>query len=202
MSSGGVAGNDASTQTDLSMCEFECDQVDNLADAWIEGWTKAHERSYKIRAEYVRQIDQLRLERQERLEQHNRTIEACELRLRSVQAELEDKRLSARKNRRALVAAREELNRHRALADDLNQQKDSNATLRARVRKLEDAVMHARLQRGGGRLASAIEKLARCPAAGRRLAAAVHPDKAPADCSEIAAELFKFVQGARESASS
>ena len=45
---------------------------------------------------------------------------------------------------------------------------------------------------------SAIEKLAKSPAVGKRLAAACHPDQAPDDCSELATELFRFVQNIRD----
>ena len=35
-------------------------------------------------------------------------------------------------------------------------------------------------------------------AAGKRLAAACHPDKVPAELCDIATELFRFVQSGRE----
>ena len=150
---------------------------------------------------YVKEIDKLRTLDEE----HRRAVKMCETRLQSVQADLESKRRSTHKYKCALVSAKEELDRHRGLEDALRKQsekqKDHSAALELRVRKLEHALLDARTQRAGGRLVSAIAKLAKGPI-GKRLAAAVHPDKAPAECSDLATELFKFVQGARESSSS
>lgn len=157
---------------------------------------------HKTIDKHIKEIDKLRQERREREEEHKRAVGVYEARMQSTQVELESKRISARKNKCALVSAKQELNRLRGLEDALGQQKDTNATLKIRVRKLEEAVMHARLQRGGGRLASAIDKLAKCPAVGKRLAAAVHPDKVPAEYNDLALELFKFVQNVRDSSSS
>ena len=153
-----------------------------------------------------RELDDLRQEtdrvRRERDDEHMR----AEKRLRSMQSELESMRLSARKNKCALISAREELDRNRGIADALKKQTDLNAVLKSRVSTLEQTVKSLKLkqattraQRAGGRVVSAIEKLAKNPSVGKRLAAAVHPDKAPAECSELATELFKFVQGARDS---
>ena len=47
-------------------------------------------------------------------------------------------------------------------------------------------------------LVSAIKKLAKSPAVGKRLAAACHPDKVPVECNKRAVELFNFVQGVRD----
>ena len=162
----------------------------------------------KVNNKANRELDDLRQEmdrvRRERDDEHMR----AEKRLRSMQAELESMRLSARKNKCALISAREELDRNRGIADALNKQTDLNAVLKSRVStleqtvrtlKLKQAVFKTRAQRDGGRVASAIEKLAKNPSVGKRLAAAVHPDKTPAECSELATELFKFVQGARDS---
>eukprot|EP00966_Prymnesium_polylepis_P110108 2547827-Prymnesium_polylepis.1 len=57
-----------------------------------------------------------------------------------------------------------------------------------RVRKLEQAVFKARAQRDARSLGSAIQKLAASPAVGKRLAVTIHPDKVPAQCSDLATE--------------
>ena len=150
----------------------------------------------------VKEIDELRKERRDREEEHKRAVSVYEAGMQSTQVELESKRISARKNKCALVSAKQELDRLRGLEDALSQQKDLNAELKLRVRKLEQVVINVRAQRAGGRLASAIEKLAKSPAVGRRLAAACHPDKVPAECNDLAVELFRFVQGVRDSNSS
>ena len=80
----------------------------------------------------------------------------------------------------------------------LSEEKDRTASLELRVRKLEQTIERAEAQRGTGeRLVSAIEKIAKKKACGKRLAAAVHPDKFLPECSELATELFQFVQSKR-----
>ena len=124
-----------------------------------------------------------------------RETERYDAEFRSMQAELERERRAARSSNAARVETERLLGQCRRLSDaDAQKARD----LEHRVRKLERAVVKAQARRAGGRLVSAIEKLAKGPV-GKRLAAAVHPDKAPAECSELATELFKFVQGARES---
>ena len=127
-----------------------------------------------------------------------------------LQLKLANERRAARSSKAARVEAerllgeyRERSNKEAKKAEDvkcaLSKEKDRAASLERRVRALEQTVfIKARAQRDGGRVASAIEKLAKGPI-GKRLAAAVHPDKAPAECSDLATELFKFVQGARDS---
>ena len=76
---------------------------------------------------------------------------------------------------------------------------------RVRVRHLERLVKKlqkdARDARGDGRgdeMLSAIRKMAKSPAVGKRLAAACHPDKAPPELNLVAAELFRLVQDMRD----
>ena len=133
--------------------------------------------------------------RQER-DQLRWKAEQSDTEFRSMQAELERQRRAARSSKAARVETERLLDQYRRLSDTDAQKARE---LERRVRKLECAVMKAQAQRAGGRLVSVIAKLAKSPAVGKRLAAAVHPDKAPAECSELATELFKFVQGARES---
>ena len=45
---------------------------------------------------------------------------------------------------------------------------------------------------------TAIQKLTQSPAVAKRIAAACHPDKCPKELSEVASELFRFVQSMRE----
>ena len=47
-------------------------------------------------------------------------------------------------------------------------------------------------------LHSAFQKLARNPVVAKRIAAACHPDKCPKELSDVATQLFRFVQSIRE----
>ena len=71
------------------------------------------------------------------------------------------------------------------------------ANLEKQVSKLQNSLREARLT-DGGKLTSAIRKISASPKAGKRLAAAVHPDKVPSDLSDVATEIFRFVQGLRD----
>ena len=44
----------------------------------------------------------------------------------------------------------------------------------------------------------ALQKLTRCPTVAKRIAAACHPDKCPKELSDVASELFRFVQSNRK----
>ena len=61
------------------------------------------------------------------------------------------------------------------------------------VSKLQSEVRQG--QRG---VRAALQKLARSPVVAKRIAAAFHPDKCPQELSEVASELFRFVQSNRE----
>ena len=69
--------------------------------------------------------------------------------------------------------------------------------LERRVEKLEKTLRETRGNRSTNQLSSLICKLAKNPGAGKRLAAACHPDKMPAELNDIATELFRFVQSRR-----
>ena len=45
---------------------------------------------------------------------------------------------------------------------------------------------------------AAFQRLAQNPAVAKRIAAACHPDKCPKELSDVASELFRFVQSVRE----
>ena len=65
--------------------------------------------------------------------------------------------------------------------------------LQRRISKLQSEVRQG--QRG---VRAALQKLARSPVVAKRIAAAFHPDKCPQELSEVASELFRFVQSNRE----
>ena len=44
----------------------------------------------------------------------------------------------------------------------------------------------------------ALQKLTQCPKVAKRIAAACHPDKCPSELSDVASELFRFVQTNRK----
>ena len=70
--------------------------------------------------------------------------------------------------------------------------------LKSQVRELEAKLLAA--QQGTGSLSkmTVIKKLASNRTIGKRLAAAVHPDKVPSELSEPAADVFRFLQAIRE----
>ena len=71
---------------------------------------------------------------------------------------------------------------------------------RERADRLQRRVEKLEAQCGDGvnaKLTSAIRKLSKNPLAGKRLAAAVHPDKLPRELEQIATELFKCIQRLR-----
>ena len=76
--------------------------------------------------------------------------------------------------------------------------KESNRVrlLERRVENLEKELRERRSD-GSTKLSSAIRKLANHPCAGKRLAAACHPDKVPAELCDIVTEFFRFVQSNR-----
>ena len=87
-----------------------------------------------------------------------------------------------------------ELDAHR-----LNRREGELKAREREVRKREGELQTAKM---GGCAVSAISKLAKNKTIGRRLAAAVHPDKFPDELSEAASDLFKFVQTLRETEAS
>ena len=138
--------------------------------------------------------------------------EQCEQRLSNLQKVYEEECVRARKARSALELADDMNARVRRLADveskkarEVEGERDKE---RVRVRRLERLVERLRKDardardargdgRGGEMLLSAIRKMAKSPAVGKRLAAACHPDKAPPELNLVAAELFRLVQDMR-----
>ena len=72
--------------------------------------------------------------------------------------------------------------------------------LQKQVLKLERALREARRDGANGKLTSAIRKITTSSAVGKRLAAALHPDKVPPELSDVATEVFQFIQGLRDNA--
>ena len=141
-------------------------------------------------------------------------VERHAIAYQGLQLKVANERRAARSSKAARVEAERLLDEYRERSNEeakkaadmkcaLSKEKDRVASLERRVRTLEQTVfVKARAQRDGTRLVSAIEKLAKSPAVGKRLAAACHPDKVPAECNDLAVELFRFVQGVRDSNSS
>ena len=134
--------------------------------------------------------------------------EQCEQRLSNLQKVYEEECVRARKARSALELADDMNARVRRLADveskKAREAENERDKERVRVRRLERLVeklrKDARDARGdgrGGEMLSAIRKMAKSPAVGKRLAAAFHPDKAPPELNLVAAELFRLVQDMR-----
>ena len=136
---------------------------------------------------------------------HQRATKELENKLSTLQQECK----SGRKAQSELKCTKEMNRRIRHLAD-LETTKASNAEtarekesvrvrlLERRVEKLEKELRENRSNRSTNQLSSVIHKLAKHPRAGKRLAAACHPDKLPPELCEIATELFRFVQSGRE----
>ena len=184
-----------------------------FSPGWLEETSADPERASKEIQRIAVERERLQSEntnvRQER-DQLRREAERCDMAFRGIQIELENERRVARASKAARVDAERQLSEHTQLLEKttrsaerrLNKEKDRTACLERRVHTLEQFVFKARAQRDAGRIASAIQKLAASPAVGRRLAAACHPDKVPAEYSDLADQLFKFVQNVRDSSSS
>jgi len=85
----------------------------------------------------------------------------------------------------------------RKAADERDKERLRVRHLKRLVTELEKDARNARGDGRGGEVLSAIRKLAKSPAVGKRLAAACHPDKAPPELNLVAAELFRLVQDMR-----
>lgn len=72
--------------------------------------------------------------------------------------------------------------------------------LELKVLKLERLLREARKDGADGELTSVIRKIKTSSTVGKRLAAAVHPDKMPPELSDVATEVFQFIQGLRDNA--
>ena len=144
-------------------------------------------------------------------EKHRSTATRCEKKLKALQLSYEQECLRARKASSALENAEDMNARVRRLADleskKAREAENERDKERVRVRRLERLVeklrkdaRDARDARGdgrGGEMLSAIRKMAKSPAVGKRLAAACHPDKAPPELNLVAAELFRLLQDMR-----
>ena len=80
-----------------------------------------------------------------------------------------------------------------ALEVERDQEKVRADHLQRRLSKLQS---EARQEQKNVRIA--LQKLTRCPAVAKRIAAACHPDKCPKELSDVASELFRFVQSNRK----
>ena len=141
-------------------------------------------------------------------EKHRSTATRCEKKFNALQLSYEQECLRARRASSALKDAEDMNARVRRLADlefkKAREAEDERDKERVRVRHLERLVKKlqkdARDAKGdgsGGEMLSAIRKMAKSPAVGKRLAAACHPDKAPPELNLVAAELFRLVQDMR-----
>ena len=77
--------------------------------------------------------------------------------------------------------------------------KSDTGNLQRRVRSLEVELRTAKRVNSKASVASTIKKLALNNTVGRRLAAAVHPDKVPTELADTVSDLFCFLQTIRES---
>ena len=128
----------------------------------------------------------------------------AEQRLPALQKELDKQRARARRSEDSLQAAQlkiQELDKFRThMEKQLNAmeierdkaQVDANH-LRRQLRKLRSETKCN--QRS---IHSALQKLTHNPAIAKRIAAACHPDKCPKELSDVATQLFRWVQSIRE----
>ena len=135
-------------------------------------------------------------------------LEQVKTQAQTLQKQVDDGTKAARASAHQLAMAERQLKAYRRLSDAdalkvskaeraLSVEKKRADRLERRIRKLEQA---ARGRPKGNEVAMVIEKLARkSPLIGKRLAVACHPDKFPEECAQLAAELFRFVQGVRDS---
>lgn len=100
----------------------------------------------------------------------------------------------------ALETLRSRLEERVQEAEHERDEAKSNAgNLQRRVRSLEVELRTAKRVNSKASVTSAIKKLALNHTVGRRLTAAVHPDKVPTELADTASYLFCFLQTIRES---
>ena len=140
-----------------------------------------------------------------------REVDRYDTAFRRLHTEQESERRATRSSKAARVDAERRLEEYSHLSyteakkardaeSALSKEKDRASSLERRVARLERAIGKLKAQREApdSGLASAIKKLAKSPAVGKRLAAACHPDRVPTEMSDACTELFRFVQGMRD----
>ena len=142
---------------------------------------------------------------------HRVAARRYEKKLNALQLAYDQECLRARKATSALELAEDMKVRIRSLADmESRKAREAEAKaeaeklranhLQKQVLKLERALREARRDGANGKLTSAIRKITTYSAVGKRLAAALHPDKVPPELSDVATEVFQFIQGLRDNA--
>jgi chromosome segregation ATPase len=128
----------------------------------------------------------------------------AEKRQLALQKELDTERARARRSEHCLQAAQSKIQELEKLR--VRMETHTNAVeierdkarvdadhIRRQLRKLRSETKCS--QRS---IHSAFQKLTRNPAVAKRIAAACHPDKCPKELSDVATELFRWVQSIRE----
>ena len=128
----------------------------------------------------------------------------AEKRQLALQRELDTERARARRSEHSLQEARskiQELEKLRVCMEthvktveiDRDKARVDADHLRRQLRKLRSEAKYNQKS-----LHSAFQKLTRNPGVAKRIAAACHPDKCPKELSDVATELFLWVQRIRE----
>jgi chromosome segregation ATPase len=126
-------------------------------------------------------------------ERFNRRLSAIALARDEEQTQVRSSECAHKQTQEKLEASE----RLRSRLEERVQEAESDAgNLQRRVRSLE---VELRTAKRVNSKAGAIKKLALNHTIGRRLAAAVHPDKVPAELADTASDLFCFLQTIRES---
>ena len=129
-------------------------------------------------------------------ERFNRRLSAIALARDEEQTQVRSSECAHKQTQEKLEASE----RLRSRLEERVQEAESDAgNLQRRVRSLEVELRTAKRVNSKASVASTIKKLALNNTVGRRLAAAVHPDKVPTELADTASELFFFLQTIRES---
>jgi small-conductance mechanosensitive channel len=161
--------------------------------------SRENKKALRERDDLREETDRVRRE----MEELKRESERQDVAFQAMQAELERERKTARAN---LKAARRRLDVEAKLASQaLQKERARNDKLEHQlgIHDLERVVKTQAKRMDDTKLVTTLRKLiCKSPHAGKKLAVALHPDKVPMECGDLAAELFTFVQGVRDSNSS
>ena len=135
---------------------------------------------------------------------HHEKKRNAEQRQLALQKELDKQRARARRSEDSLQAAQlkiQELDKFRThMEKQLNAMEieRDNAQLDADHIRRQLRKLRSETKCNQRSLHSAFQKLTRNPVVAKRIAAACHPDKCPKELSDVATQLFRFVQSIRE----
>ena len=123
----------------------------------------------------------------------------------NLQKELDTQRARSRRSKQAQQQAEARVEQLEQLCKVMERQmsqvqvKHDNEKVRGDHLQRQLSKLRAEAKSGQRSVNLALRKLTQNPLVAKRLVAACHPDKVPSELSDVATELFRFVQDMRES---